>query len=94
MEGTNDFARPVIVAAFVKADDGNATKVGLPMGAAVARGPASYGAIGQQGAISRNVNRIGQHTAGGPCPDNATRIAVRTHLSGTVPRHAGIHTRT
>ena len=94
MEGTNDFARPVVVAAFVKADDGNATKVGLPMGAVVARAPASYGAVGQQSAVSRNVNRIGQHTAGGPCPDHATCIAVCTHPSGTVPRHAGIHTGT
>ena len=94
MEGTNDFVRPVVLGAFVEANDGDATKVGLPMGAVVARAPASHGAVGQQSAVSRNVNRIGQHTAGGPSPDHATCIAVCTHSSGTVPRHAGIHTGT
>ena len=64
------------------------------MSAVVVCGPASHGAVGQQSAVSRNVNRIGQDTARGACPNNATRIAVCTHLSGTVPRHAGINTRT
>ena len=94
VEGANHFGRSVVVAAFVKADDGDATKIRFPMGAVVVCGPASHGAVGQQGAVPRDVNRIGQDTARGPCPDNAARIAVRTHVFGAVPRHAGMNTRT
>ena len=93
MEGTNDVRRHIAAAAFVKADDGNPTEVGLPVGAVVVPVPASHRPVGQQGAISRDVNHIRQHPAGGACPDHATCIAVRSHLSGAlVAGHAGIHT--